>query len=168
MGFGWKNLCTEISTEKCILTIQYYQIRINALVWPQLWPCISPSVFVGFTRGLMRLNARIVKFLMDCTMCSPSTSLKIHKPAWEPNVPNSHQLFVNAQNCDFSNRNRVGAGPISTYETHTQSHITICLIRCKISSVSYKNKQADPGCPDVQVDKNRGHHDGDQKDGGNR
>ena len=56
--------------------------------------------------------------------------------------------FVNAQNYDFSNRNRVGPGPISTYETHTQSHITICLIRCKISSVSYKNKQADPGCPE--------------------
>ena len=62
-----------------------------------------------------------------------------------------HQIhtsyLVNAQNYDFSNRNRVGPGPISTYETHTQSHITICLIRYKISSVSYKNKQVDPGCP---------------------
>ena len=41
--------------------------------------------------------------------------------------------FVNAQNYDFSDRNRVGPSTISSYETPTQSHITICLTRCKIS-----------------------------------
>ena len=77
--------------------------------------------------------------------------LNIFKNPINQRVSQMHQIhtsyFVNAQNYDFSNRNWVGPGPISTYETHTQSHITICLIRCKISSVSYKNKQADPGCP---------------------
>ena len=63
--------------KSALLAIEYCQIRINILVWPQLWPCISPSVFAGSTRGLVRLNARIVKFLMDCTICSSSTVLKI-------------------------------------------------------------------------------------------
>ena len=148
MGFGWKNLCMEIWAEKCITD---YSILPNK----DKCTCLTATLTVYFSISIYWIYTGIDA--SKCAYCEVFDGphhiqlINIFKNPINQRVSQMHQIhtsyFVNAQNYDFSNRNWVGPGPISTYETHTQSHITICLIRCKISSVSYKNKQADPGCP---------------------
>ena len=148
MDFGWKILCSEISTEKCISDYsilpnkdKYARLTVNLTVYFSISIC---WIYTGIDAS-------------ECAYCEVFDGLHHVQPInifKNPINQQSSKIYqihtsysVNTQDYDFSNKNRVGPGPISTYETHTQSHITICLIRCKISSVSYKNKQADPGCP---------------------
>ena len=134
MGFGRKNLYMEISAEKCITGDWILPNKDKHT-------CLTTTLTVCFSISICWIYTGIDA--SKCAYCEVFDGLQnmqlinILKNPINQRASQMHQIhtsyLVNAQNYDFSNRNRVGPGPTSTYETHTQSHLTICLttVVCK-------------------------------------
>ena len=106
MGFGWKNLCTEILAEKWITD---YSILPNK----DKCTCLTATLTVYFSISIYWIYTGIDA--SKCAYCEVFDGphhiqlINIFKNPINQRVSQMHQIhtsyFVNAQNYDFSNRN---------------------------------------------------------------
>ena len=148
MDFGWKILCSEISTEKCISD---YSILPNKDKYARLTVTLTVYFSISICWIYTGIDAS------ECAYCEVFDGLhhvqpiNIFKNPINQRSSKIYQIhttyFVNTQDYDFSNKNRVGPGPISIKETQPQSFAEFCLEERKILWVTCICKQRDCGCP---------------------